>query len=150
MAPKGKRAQHDERVLPGTELDVEQDEDGNQAHRDDEGEPALFLAQAIEFAGPGVVVARRQLYLVGQLLLQILNGGGKIAAAHAELDGNVAAAVLAIDHERAIARFHVGNLADGHPATVRRRQQDAAEWHRGHCEIVRESGRSDRTCDRLQ
>ena len=57
--------------------------------------------------------------------MQILDGSGKIATAHAELDGNITATVLAIDHECAIARLYVGDLADRNATTVSRGQQDA-------------------------
>src|ERR1700756_2291949 len=57
-------------------------------------------------------------------MLQVLNGRGQIAATHAELDGNVTAAVFTVDHEGPIAGLYIRDLADGHPAPVRRGQQD--------------------------
>ncbi len=90
------------------------------------------------------------MYLVGQLPLQILNGRGQIAAAYAELDGNVAASVFAIDHEGAVAGFDIGYLANGYAAPVRCRQQDALNGFGYHCDIAPESGRLDRTGGRLQ
>src|SRR5207248_8028201 len=40
-------AEHDERVFPGAELDIEQNENRYQAYGNDEGETALLLAQAV-------------------------------------------------------------------------------------------------------
>src|ERR1700739_17861 len=58
-------------------------------------------------------------------MLQILNGRCQIAAAHTELDGNITAAIFAIDHKGAVAGFYIRYLAYRHPASVSRRQQDA-------------------------
>src|SRR3984957_9134566 len=58
-------------------------------------------------------------------MLQILNGRSQIAAAHAELDGDITAAILAIDHKGAVAGLYISDLANGHSASVSRWQQDA-------------------------
>ncbi len=61
---EGQRGDDDEGVFPGAELDVEQHEDDGQADGDDEREALLFLAEAVELAGPGVVVAGGEFDLV--------------------------------------------------------------------------------------
>ena len=62
-----------------------------------------------------------------EFVLQLGDGGGEVAAAHAELDGDVAASVFAIDHEAAFADGDVGDLAEGDAAAVGGGDEDGAD-----------------------
>ncbi len=61
------------------------------------------------------------------MLLQILNGGGEVASAHAELDGDVAASAFVIDHEGSVAEGDVGDGAEGNLIAVGSGDEDSAD-----------------------
>ena len=69
--------------------------------RHDDREAAERLLQFAELADPFQAVAAGQSDLVGDLLLRLEHRAAEIAAAHAELDRDVALLVLAIDEGRA-------------------------------------------------
>ena len=70
-----------------------------QRQRDDEQQAMLGLLHLLELAAPfGAVGAVEQ---VGRLLLGLGDGAGQIAAAHAELDGDQALALLAVNRRGA-------------------------------------------------
>ncbi len=87
----------------------------------------LLLAEGVELAGPGVVVAGGEGDLLLEFGLQLGDGGGEVAAAHGELDGDVAASAFAIDHEAAFADGDVGDLAEGDAASVGGGDEDGAD-----------------------
>src|SRR5213082_1211913 len=75
-------------------------------------ETAERLAQVAELADPFQAVAARQWYTFAHLLLRLEHRAAQIAPAHAELDGDVAALVLAIDERGARFEVHIGELAE--------------------------------------
>src|SRR6266851_795277 len=123
---EGQRRDDDEGVLPSVELNVEQDDDDGERDGDDDGEALLLLAQRIELARPVVVVAGGQLNGLLQPALQLRDRGGEVAAANAELDGDVAASVFAIDHEAAFANGHIGDLPERNAPTIGGRNEDGS------------------------
>src|SRR5579862_8977597 len=58
--------------------------------------------------------------------LHLPDSSGEVSAAHTELHRDIAAAILAIDHESAFAQGNVGHLGERNAAAVRRGQQDVA------------------------
>ena len=113
--------------MPRAELDVQQHENDGDTDGDDESETPLFLFQAVELAGPGVLVAGRHPDLIGHATLQIQNGAGQVAPPHAELNRNVAAPALVINHEGAIADGHVCYHRELYLVAVGGWQQDAGD-----------------------
>src|SRR5580700_9723435 len=89
-----------------------QAQDDQERDGEDHGEPALLFLQAVVFAGPFDVIALGKMDSLRQARLNLLNRARQVASAHAELDGNVAAAVLAKNHERALAQRNVGDLSE--------------------------------------
>src|SRR5262249_2241412 len=88
----------------------------------------LFFAEAVVLAGPFVVISLRQSNGVCEPGLHLLNSARQIAVPNAELDWDIAAAILAIDHEGAFAKANVGYLAQWHAPAIGSRQQDV--FHR--------------------
>ena len=74
--------------------------------------------QAVVFAGPFVMEALGQLELMRDAVLRIFHGGGEVATADAELDGNVTAIVLAVDHEGAVVEVDICDLTKRNAAAV--------------------------------
>src|SRR6266852_2099519 len=91
-----------------------------------ESTPPLFPPQALVLAGPLVVITGRQVDRCSKALLGFVDRGGEVAATHAELDGDIALAVLAVDHEGTLLQVHVRHLAQRHASPLRRGQQDIA------------------------
>ena len=68
---------------------VEQHQNHHEADRHHHFEPRLRLLQFLEFTGPGDAVAVRQRHIARDPLLGFRDRRAEIAAAHAELDGDV-------------------------------------------------------------
>ena len=92
------------------EVDVQQQADQHDAERHDDGEPLQRFLQIAELADPFQAVAAGQLHLLGHLPLRLQHRAAQVAAAHAELDRDVALLLLAIDEGGARDQAHVGHV----------------------------------------
>src|SRR6516164_10949368 len=111
-------------VANGVKGYVEETENNPDGNGNDDGKAPLFPAQAVIFASPLIVITLGRADRRRKFPLDLGYGSGKVPPAHAELDGNVAAPVFAVDHERSLAKANVGNLGERHLATIGRGQQN--------------------------
>ena len=74
------------------------------------GERLLGADLVLELAAPLEVHARRQLHLLGDGPLGLLDEADDVAVADVELHVGAQQAVLALDHRRAFDDAHVGDL----------------------------------------
>ena len=91
--------EHQQRVHQIVEGQIEQHENRRQRQRNDKQQTMLGLLHFLKFAAPfGMVGSMEQM---GGLLLRLGDASGQIAAAHAELDGDEALALLAVNRRGA-------------------------------------------------
>src|SRR5262249_56108039 len=90
----------------------EQESDQSKRDRHYDLEPADRILQIAELAHPFDPRARRQLHLLGDLALRLLDGAAEIAVAYAELDRQVALLAFAVDVGRAGDELDVCDLLD--------------------------------------
>src|SRR5262249_50099179 len=90
----------------------EQESDQSKRDRHYDLEPADRILQVAELAHPFDPRARRQLHLLGDLALRLIDGAAEIAVAYAELDRQVALLAFAVDVGRAGDELDGGNLVE--------------------------------------
>src|SRR5262249_28955635 len=95
------------------EVDPEQESDEGERDGHDDLEPADRILQVAELAHPFDPRARRQLHLLGDLALRLLNRASEIAVADAELDRQVALLAFAVDVGWARDELAGGALVEG-------------------------------------
>src|SRR5262249_7032857 len=93
-------------------VDPQQQGDETERDRHDHLQAPDRILQIAEFADPLQPRSRRQLYLLGNLLLRLLDRAAEVTVAHAELDGQVALLSFAIDVRRPGDELDVRNLAE--------------------------------------
>src|SRR5262249_60584462 len=92
------------------EIDPEQERDQSERDGHDDLEPADRILQIAELAPPFDPRARRQLHLLGDLALRLLDRAAEIAIADTELDRQVAFLAFAGDVGWARDKLDVGDL----------------------------------------
>ncbi len=78
------------------------------------GEPPQRLLQFAEFAHPFQAIARGHVNFFCDAVLRVLDRSGQVAAAHAELDGDITFLMLAVDEGRARNKPDVGDGRQRH------------------------------------
>jgi hypothetical protein len=108
------RAGGQQRVGEVAEADIEQQQDQRDRHRHGDRQAVDRGLEVGEVARPLQAIAGRQPDVLGDALLGLEHGAAEIAAAHRELDRDVALLLLAIDVEGAARQADRGDLAQRH------------------------------------
>mmetsp|Transcript_5519 Transcript_5519/g.13306 ORF Transcript_5519/g.13306 Transcript_5519/m.13306 type:complete len:1095 (-) Transcript_5519:4456-7740(-) len=113
---EGHGRQRQQAVADAVEQGIEQRQDQHQGCRDQHAHARLGLLQLLELAGVHDPVAVGQGQVLRQRGLDLRDGAAKVAAAHTELDRDVALVALVIDVGRAGVQADGGDFAQRHIA----------------------------------
>ncbi len=114
------------RLAHGSQRGEQHQEDEPERDRHHHGETCCCAPLVFELAAPDQAVARRQLDLVRDRLLRILDEADEVAPRHVGLHDGEARGVLAIDLDGAGGAAQLGHVADAYEAAVAGRELSSA------------------------
>ena len=119
--------QHDDQGLrESLEVEVQQQEDRQQRHRNDDLHLLDRALHVLELAAPGDVVAGRKLDLLGHRLARVGHVRADVAATDVDEDVGRQQRVLGADARRAARDHHLGHLPQRHHRAAHDRHQHLA------------------------
>ena len=125
---EGHRQHHDQRLGDTAEVEVQQEENQRQRHRNDDTHLLRGTLHVLVLSTPGHVVARRELHLLGDRFLRSLHVAAEIALSGVDVDVRRQHRVLGADARRTLPDLNPRQFAQRHLGAAGHRHKDLAAY----------------------